>query len=113
MKIMQMVLSVSYASGSFCCNNAGDCFCSNYAVRSLCSTYSSDSFCSKYVGDNFYCNNAGGILLLLCKWYFLQCIMHMTVTIIIMQVTVSVIAMQDTVSSNNFIFLSLTDTYFS
>ena len=37
----------------------------------------------------------------------------MTVTIIIMQVTVSVIAMQDTVSSNNFIFLSLTDTYFS
>ena len=37
----------------------------------------------------------------------------MTVTIVIMQVTVSVIAMRDTVSSNNFIFLSLTDTYLS
>ena len=29
----------------------------------------------------------------LCKWYFLQCIMHMTVSIQIMQMTVFIIAM--------------------
>ena len=45
--------------------------------------------------------------------YFLQCIMHMTISIVIMHVTVSVVAMYVTVSSSNFIFLSLTDTHFS
>ena len=39
--------------------------------------------------------------------------MHMTISIVIMQVTVSVEAMYVTVSSSNFIFLSLTGTYFS
>ena len=47
------------------------------------------------------------------RWYFLQCIMHMTSSIVIMQVTVSVVAMYVTWSSSNFIFLSLTDTHFS
>ena len=44
--------------------------------------------------------------------YFLQCIMHMTISIVIMHVTVSVVATHVTVSSSNFIFLSLTDTHF-
>ena len=36
--------------------------------------------------------------------------MHMTVSIVVMQMTVSVVAIYVTVSSNNFIFLSLTET---
>ena len=48
---------------------------------------------SEYVNDNFYCNYAGGSLLQLCRWCFLQWIMHMTVSNAIMQVTVSVIVM--------------------
>ena len=47
----------------------------------------------------------------LCRWYFLHCIMYMTVSVIIMQVTVSVITMQVTVSSKNYIFLSLTPIF--
>ena len=76
-----------YVGGSFCNNYASGCFCCSYVVRSFCSTYAGDSFCSKYVGDNFYGNYADGSLLQLCRWYFLQCIMHMTVSIVIMQVT--------------------------
>ena len=49
----------------------------------------------------------GESLLQLCKWYFLQCIMCITVSVVIMQVTISVTAMWVAVSSNNFIFLSL------
>ena len=45
--------------------------------------------------------------------YFLQCIMHMTISIVIMHVTVSVVAMYVTVSSSNFIFLCLTPTFHS
>ena len=45
--------------------------------------------------------------------FFLQCIIHMTVSSVIMQVTVSVVAMYVTVSSSNFRFLSLTDTHIS
>ena len=45
--------------------------------------------------------------------YFLECIMHMTISIVIMHVTVSVVAIYVTVSSSNFIFLCLTDTHFS
>ena len=52
-------------------------------------------------------------MLQLCRWYFLQCIIHMTVSIVIMQLTVSVVAMYVTVSSSNFIFLSPNDNYFS
>ena len=105
----------SYVGGSFCCNHAGDCFCCNYAVRSFCSTYAGDSLCSKYVGDNFYCNYAGESLCWkLCRSYFLQCIICMTVFIVILQGTHSVVlAMEVVVSSSNFIFLSLTDTRFS
>ena len=56
--------------------------------RSFCGTYACNSFCSKYVGYNFYCNYEDGSLCLqLCRWYFLQCIMRMTVSIVIMQVT--------------------------
>ena len=58
-------------------------------------------------GDNFYCNYADGSLLQLCRWYYLQCITHMTVSLVITQVTVSVDGMYMTVSSNNFIFLFL------
>ena len=43
-----------------------------------------------------------------CKWHLLQCIMHMTVSIVIMQVTVFVEAMYVTVLCSNFIFLYLT-----
>ena len=32
-------------------------------------------------------------LLQLCRWYFLQCIMHMTVSVVIVQVSLSFIAM--------------------
>ena len=39
--------------------------------------------------------------------------MNMTVSIVIMKVTVSVLGMYVTVLSNNFIFLSLSDTQFS
>ena len=66
----------SYDGGSFCFNDAGDSFCCNYAVRSFCNTYTGDSFYSKYVGDNIY--YAGGSLLLLCSWYFLQYIVHIS-----------------------------------
>ena len=52
-------------------------------------------------------------LLQSCWWYFLQCIMHMTISIVIMQVTVSVEAMYVTVLCSNFIFFYLTDTHFS
>ena len=45
--------------------------------------------------------------------YFLQCIMHMTISIVIMHVTVSVVAMYVAVSSSNSIFLCLTNTHFS
>ena len=68
----------SYVGESFCCNYTGDCFSLNYAGR---------SFYSKYVSGN--CNYA---VLQLCRWYVLQCTMHMTVSIVIMQVTVSGIA---------------------
>ena len=51
----------------------------------------------------------GVSLLQSCKCYFLQCIMHMTISIIIMLVAVSVVVMYVTVSSSNFIFYSLTD----
>ena len=40
----------------------------------------------------FYCNYTES-LLQLCRWYFLQCIMHMNVSIAIMQVTLAFIAM--------------------
>ena len=46
------------------------------------------------MGDNFYCNYAvGSLCCKLYKWYFLQCFMHMTVSIVIMKMTVSVTAM--------------------
>ena len=45
-------------------------------------------------------------LLQLCRWDFLQCIMHMTVSIVIIQVTLSFTTMYVTVSS-------LADTLFS
>ena len=63
----------SYIGGSFCCSHAYDYLCCNYAVRNFCSTYASDSFCIEHVADNFYCIYAGGSLLQLCRWYFLQC----------------------------------------
>ena len=34
-----------------------------------------------------------GVSVELCRWYFLQCIMHMTVSVVIMQVSLSFIAM--------------------
>ena len=46
-----------------------------------------------------------------CRWYFLQCIMHMTISLVIMQVAVSIVAMHVTASSSNFIFLSLTSIF--
>ena len=95
----------SFAGGSFFRNYAHDCFHHNYAVRSFCSIYADESFCSEHVDDHFYWNYAGGSPWLpLCRWYFLQCIMHMTISIVIVQVAVSVVAMYVTVSSNNFYF---------
>ena len=41
-------------------------------------------------------------LLQSCRWYFLQCIMHMTISIVIMQVAVSIVAMCATASSSSF-----------
>ena len=52
-------------------------------------------------------------LLRSCRWYFLHCIMHMTISIVVMQVDVSIVAIYVTVSSGNFIVLSLTDIHFS
>ena len=40
------------------------------------------------------------------RWFFLQCIMHMTIFIIIMQVAVSAVAMYVTASSSNFVLIS-------
>ena len=51
--------------------------------RSFCSTYAGDSFCRGYVGDNFHFNYADGSLLQLFRWFFLQCVMRMTVAIIL------------------------------
>ena len=45
------------------------------------------------------------------RWYFLQCIMHMTISIVIIQVAVFVVAMYVTASSSKFIFLSLTSIF--
>ena len=47
------------------------------------------------------------------RWYFLQSIMHMTISIAIMQVAVSVVATYVTASSSNFISFSLIDIHFS
>ena len=41
-----------------------------------------------------------------CRWYFLQCIMHMTISVTIMQVAVSFVAMYMIASNSKFIFLS-------
>ena len=43
--------------------------------------------------------------------YFVQCIMHMTISMVIMQVAVSIAAMYVTASSSNFVFLPLTDIH--
>ena len=51
--------------------------------RSFCSTYAGDSFCRGYVGYNFHCNYADGSLLQLFRWFFLQCVMRMTVAIML------------------------------
>ena len=40
-------------------------------------------------------------MLQLYGWYFLQCTMHMTVSIVIMQLTVSLVTMYVTVLSSN------------
>ena len=50
-------------------------------------------------------------LLPLCRWYFLQCIMYMIISIVTIHVTISVAAMYVTVSSANFTFLSLTPAF--
>ena len=44
-----------------------------------------DNFSCNYADGSFCCNYAGGI--------FLQCIMHMTVSVVIMLASLSVIAM--------------------
>ena len=78
---------------TFCCNYAGDCFCCNYTVRNFCNIYAGESFCNKYMGDNFHWHYACGRKKKSWRWYFLQeCIMHMTISIVIMQATVSVVA---------------------
>ena len=100
MAIMQVTTSVAFSQVVLSVTGmlvdlsvtVGDCFCCNYAVKGFCSTYTGNNSCNKYVDDNFYCNYADGTLLQLCWWYFLQCIIYMTV------------------SCNNFIFRSLTDT---
>ena len=104
----------NYVVGLFCCSYEGDYFCCNYAVRGFCNTYISENFCSKYVGDYFYWNHASGSLC--CNHaggFFLQCIMQITISIVIMEVAVSVATMYVTASSSKFIFLSLTDINFS
>ena len=103
--VMQVILKLfSLKLGS------GDCFCCTYTVRSFCSIYAGESVCSWYVGDNFFWNYASGSLC--CRYYFLQSIMQLTISIVVIQVTISV-AMYVTVSSSKFIFLSLTNTHFS
>ena len=57
------------------------------------STYADERFCSKYMGGNFYCNYADGVSVAIMQVVFLQCIMHMDVSIVIIQVTLSFIAM--------------------
>ena len=54
-----------------------------------------------------------GVSVAIMQVVFLQNIMYMTFSILIIQVALSFAAMQVTVSSNNFIFLSLTDVLVS
>ena len=51
-------------------------------LEEVSAAHAGECFCIKYVDDNFSCNYADGweSLLQLCWWYFLQCIMHMTLT---------------------------------
>ena len=93
---MQVVLSVTVmlVDPSVAIMQVTGDFCCNYAVRSFYSTYAGDIFCIGHVGDNFYCNYASvSPCCKLCSWYVMQCIMHMSVSIVIMLVTVSAIAM--------------------
>ena len=76
-------------------------------VLSFYCSYVVRSFCSIYAGEISAAN------LWVAIFESLQCIMYMTISIVIMQVTASVEAMYLTVSSSNFIFLSLTGTHFS
>ena len=129
----------NYATNTFYSNYAGANVCCNYAdievSLQLCCWYFllhlfwrifllqlwrwlfllqlCKHFCSKYVGDSFYWNYASGSLLQSCRWYFLQRIMQMTISIVIMQVAVSIVVMYVTTSSSNFLFLSLTCFNFS
>ena len=87
------------------------CFYCNYAVQNFCNTYTGDSLCSKHVGTIFTVIMQMGVSVAIIQVVLLWCNMHMTASIVIIQV--SFIAMLGRVSSNNFIFLSLTDSLFS
>ena len=76
----------TYVGGSFCCSYEGDCFCCNYAVRGFCNTYASKNFCIKYVGDSFTEIMQVESFLQSCRWYFLHCITHIAISLVIMQV---------------------------
>ena len=74
----------SYVDESFCCNHAGDCFCCLYVVRSFYSfTHMTISAANNiWVTVFIVIMQVGAVLQLIqvvCRRYFLQCIMPMTV----------------------------------
>ena len=84
--------------------------------------HTTDVFYSTYAVDNVCCNYPGlEVLLQLCRWYFdtvilvdlSVAIIQVTISVAIMQLEISIALMQVTISSNNFIFLSLTDNRIS
>ena len=75
-----------YVGGSFCNDYASDCFCCSYAVRAFCSTMQVTVSAANMWVTIFIVIMQMESLLQLCRWHFLQCIMHMTVSIVIMQV---------------------------
>ena len=105
----------TYAGGSFGCSYAGD---SSVTIMQLevSATLMPVKICASNMWVTIFTEIMQvGVMQVLqsCKWYFLHCIMHMTISILIMQVSVSFVAMYVTASSSKFIFLSLTDIHFS
>ena len=104
----------NYVSGTFHynCLYVGGSFCCNYAVRSLCNITLMQVVSAGKIWVTILLKlYTWGSLLQSCRQYFLQCILHIFISIVIIQVTVSIVAMYVTVLSTNFIFLSLTNRY--
>ena len=103
---------VNSAGGSFYWNYASDTFYRNYAGDNACCIYAGFEVVLFVTGMLLdlsvaimqlevsvahmqvkFLQQIWEFLLQLCRWYFLQCIMHMTVSVVLMQASLSFIAM--------------------